>query len=252
MAGPEKSQPTLPVNPQGVAVVSCAVLEDEMKHLCAETGHIVRVELLPQGLHNDPPLLRLQLQMAIDKVEGDAQIQTIVLGYGLCSRGIEGVRTRRCRLVIPRAHDCITLLLGDKERYRKYVAENPGTYWYSPGWNRHHVPPGKERYELLRQKYVEKYGEDNADYLMEAEQNWFKTYNRATYVELGVGPIKKDLEYTRQCADWLKWEFDHQRGDIGLMKTLLSGPWDDERFLMLEPGQTARMVADERVVEKVE
>jgi len=36
--------------------------------------------------------------------------------------------------VVPRAHDCITLLLGSKERYAKLFGERPGTYWYSAGW----------------------------------------------------------------------------------------------------------------------
>jgi hypothetical protein len=31
---------------------------------------------------------------------------------------------------------------------------------------------------------------------------------------------------------------------------LLSGPWDNERFLVLEPGETFRMTADARVIEK--
>jgi hypothetical protein len=232
-----------------IAVITCAVLEDEIRALAASIPQVIRIDLLPQGLHNDPPELRNKLQEAVELVEQDARVDAIVLGYGLCSRGIEGVRTQRCKFVVARAHDCITLLLGCKDRYAKYVAENPGTYWYSPGWNRHHIPPGKERYEKLRAQYVEKYGEDNADFLMESEQHWFKTYNRATYVDLNVGPIEKDVEYTKQCANWLNWSFDHQRGDQGLLRDLLSGNWDDERFLVLQPNQTATMTADHRIIQ---
>ena len=53
---------------------------------------------------------------------------------------------------------------GDKERYAEYVKQCPGTYWYSPGWNKCHIPPGKDRYDKLYQQYVEKYGEDDAQY----------------------------------------------------------------------------------------
>jgi hypothetical protein len=233
-----------------LAVVTCAVLEDEVTHYVKAFPQVIHVELLPQGLHNEPDLLRVKLQTAIDKVEAEVAPDAIVLGYGLCSRGTEGVRTQNCRLVMARAHDCVTLLLGDKERYADYVRQNPGTYWYSPGWNRHHIPPGKERYEKLYRAYVEKYGEDNAEFLMESEQHWFKTYDRATYVDLGgVGVTQKDLDYTRGCADWLKWSFDHQHGDPGLLMALLAGQWDEQRFIVLEPGQVFRMTADERVVE---
>lgn len=235
--------------PPRIAVVTCAVLELEINHFAREVPHLIHVEMMEQGLHNEPNRLRTELQLAIDRVEQQTNAEAIVLGYGLCSRGTEGVFTRRAKLVMPRAHDCITVLLGSKERYAQYVRENPGTYWYSPGWNKYHTPPGKERYEKLLKKYVEKYGQDDAEFLMEQEQHWFKTYDRATYVDLTIGATEQDLQYTRDCADWLKWKFDHQRGDPALLRALLSGRWDEERFIVLEPGQTFRMTADERVVE---
>lgn len=237
--------------PPRIAVITCAVLETEIEHLAAGMPHIVGVFKLPQGLHNDPPKLRRDLQAMIDDVERTTEAEAIVLGYGLCSRGTEGVSARRCRLVLARAHDCITLLLGCRKRYFDYVSRHPGTYWYSPGWNRHHIPPGEERFLLLRAQYVEKYGEDNAEFLMETEQNWFQTYDRATYVDLGVGATELDIEYTKACANWLKWDFDRQHGEAELLSDLLAGRWDDERFLVLEPGQTLRMTADESVIEAV-
>lgn len=231
------------------AVVTCAVLEQEVDHFRQGMDHIVHVEILPQGLHNEPERLRRDLQEAILRVEEKVEPEAIVLGYGLCSRGTEGVLTKRALLVIARAHDCITHLLGCKSRYAEYVGRNPGTYWYSPGWNKHHVPPGERRYLLLLRQYTEQYGEDNAEYLMESEQQWFSTYDRATYVDLGVGATPEDLQYTRECAEWLNWSFDRQHGDPELLKSLLDCEWDDDRFLVLRPGQVFRMTADERVVE---
>jgi hypothetical protein len=235
--------------PPRLAVILCNVLELEIEAQAEGMAHIVHIEKLEQGLHNDPPKLRQGLQGAIDRAEAGTDAEAIALGYGLCSRGVEGIVARRCLLVLPRAHDCITLLLGCRERYAAYVARHPGTYWYSPGWNRRHVPPGPERYRLLREGYAAQFGEENADYLMEQEQAWFEHYDRAAYVDQGVGPIEPDLEFTRECAAWLGWSFDHQKGDPGLIRTLLAGEWDEERFLVLSPGQTPRMTADGRVVE---
>jgi hypothetical protein len=233
------------------AIITCAVLDDEMEHFAKSLPHVIHIEHLQQGLHNEPDKLRIELQAAVNRVEANPSVEVIVLGYGLCSRGSEGVTTKRCRMVIARAHDCITLLLGSKERYAEYVAKNPGTYWYSPGWNKHTPMPGKDRYELHRREYVEKYGEDNADFLMESEQHWFKTYDTAAFVHLGVGDVQKEADYTRCCANWLGWKCDLQHGDPALLKALLAGPWDSERFLVLEPGQTFRMTADERVIEAI-
>lgn len=231
-----------------IAVITCDVLTDEVRHFCRELSQVQTIEVIEQGLHNTPDLLRERLQEAVDKTEENPAIDHIVLVYGLCSRGIEGVSARRCRMVITRAHDCITLLLGSKERYADYIKEHPGTYWYSAGWNRCHVPPGKERVETLRRSYAEQYGEENADYLMEMEQDWLKAYNQATFVDLGVNATPADRVYTRQCADWLGWSFDEQQGDPQLLRDLLSGQWDSGRFLVLEPGEAARFTVDDAIL----
>jgi hypothetical protein len=233
------------------AIITCAVIEDEVRHFLRGLDHIARIDVLAQGLHNDPPKLRRELQAAVTKAEADPNVQAIVLGYGLCSRGIEDVVTQRVPMIIARAHDCITILLGSRKAYADYVARNPGTYWYSPGWNKHHLAPGQERYETLRAQYIAKYGEDDAEYLMEQEQSWFKAYDRATYVDLGVTPTDEDIAYTRECARWLKWNYDRVEGNPALLKALLSGQWNDEDFLILQPGETFRMTADERIIEAV-
>jgi hypothetical protein len=227
-------------------------LRDEIEHFAKRLPHVLEVRLLKQGLHNDPPQLRQQLQQTVNDVEANVPgAQAIALGYGLCSRGVEGVSTQRCRLVMARAHDCITLLLGDKDRYAEYAKEHPGTYWYSPGWNRCHTPPGPTRYNNLLKIYREKFGDEDAEFLMETEQAWFKTYDRAAYVDVGVAALEADVQFTRECADWLGWKFDQQKGSSKLIEDLLGGFWDNERFLVLEPGQTAQMTADGQVVRPI-
>ena len=54
---------------------------------------------------------------------------------------------------------------------------------------------------------------------------------------------------TQSCAQWLDWSYDHQVGDPSLLSELLSGPWRDEDFLVLDPGQSIRMTADDRIIE---
>ncbi len=233
-----------------IAVVYCAVLEDEIESFANGLAHVARLEKLPQGLHNEPDKLRSKLQSLVSDIEDTSpEVDTIVIGYGLCSRGTEGVTGKRCRIVIPRAHDCITLLLGSKERYSEYVKLHPGTYWYSPGWNRHHTAPGRLRYDTLLAEYSERFGKEDAEFLMEEEQHWFSTYDRATFVDLKVIPTQADQEFTKECANWLGWNYDIQTGDPALLKSLLACDWDDEKFLVLEPGQTLKMTADERVIE---
>src|SRR6266545_8337375 len=99
------NDPTNPANCKAIACITCAVLELEVEHFLKGQTHVVHLEKLPQGLHNEPDRLRSELQLAVARIEQMQEVQAIVLVYGLCSRGVEGVTTKRCRLVIPRAHD---------------------------------------------------------------------------------------------------------------------------------------------------
>jgi hypothetical protein len=233
-------------------LIYCAVLEDEFRRVLSAQGAVVPVTQMPQGLHDDPPKLRLELQKAVSQMEDDHRPEHILLGYGLCSRGIEGVVCRESRLVVPRAHDCITLLLGSRKRYSEQIQLQPATYWHSVGWNRHHLPPGPERVKKLLDSYTELYGEDNAEFLMEAEQHWIKSYSRSVFVDTGVGPVEEEAKKTEEAAQWLGWSYDRQEGSLKLLEMMVAGDFDPAEFLILEPGQSVRMTADEGVIQAVD
>lgn len=234
--------------PPNLAVIACAVLEDEVRDLAATRPHVRAVEVLPQGLHNEPARLRGELQAAVARAEARDDVDAIALVYGLCSRGVEDLAHPRLPLAIARAHDCVTLFLGDKERYADYLRRHPGTYWYTPGWIRSATPPGPDRTARLRAEYEAKYDAEDVAYLLEMEQHWISHYSRAAYVGLGVGETERDVAYTRACADCLGWSFERLEGDPALLAALLDGAWDEGRFLVVPPRHVIRLTADERII----
>lgn len=217
--------------------ICCKVMQREAYFCAARSKNQIDVLLMPQGLHDTPDELRRQVQTALDNtvdIQG-RPYDASLLGYGLCSNGIVGL-SANIPIVVPRGHDCITLLLGSKEKYQDYFDSHRGVYWYSTGWIEAGKQPSKERYDRLLAEYKDKYGDDNAQYLMEVEQDWIRQYNWATYIDWGLANTEKYREYTRQCAEFLHWNFDELQGNPGLMQRLLDGDWDQSDFLVVQPG----------------
>jgi len=219
-------------------LIVCKVMQREAYFCAARSNNVVDVRLMEQGLHDEPDRLRSEVQKALETTS-DIQgrpFEATLLGYGLCSNGIVGL-SAKIPIVVPRGHDCITLLLGSKEKYKEYFDSHRGVYWYSPGWIESGKQPSKERYETLLEEYKQKYGDDNAQYLMEVEQTWMKEYNWATYVDWGLGDSERFKEYTKICADFLDWDYEELKGDPGLMQRMVDGEWNDGEFLIVKPGQ---------------
>lgn len=237
-------------------VIGCNVLRREIFACAARSPHQVDVVMLPQGLHEQPEKLRQSVQREIDAplvvqprarglndlVAADCPYDAVLLGYALCSNGAAELVARQCPVVIPRAHDCMTLLLGMRKRYQDYFEKHPGTYWYSSGWIETCLMPGKARYDQELAHYTAQYGEDNARYLMEVQAEWYRNYHRAAYIDWGFPNRERDKAFTRRCAMELNWEYDELQGDPGLLQRLVDGNWPADEFLVLQPGEQS--VAD--------
>lgn len=243
-----------------IRAISCEVFARAVYLNAAFSPHVVDVELLDKGLHDFSATLRETLQQRID-VTSAREYQGIVLVYGLCNRSLEGLQARDVPIVVPRAHDCITLYLGSRARYDKEFGETPGTFYYSEEYLERGGTKGRsadgrivalgsttpinESYDRL----VEKYGEDNAAYLLEVLGAWQQHYQRAAYIDLKLGKSEDYLARAKDDAAQRGWRFEMLRGDLDLIHRLVSGQWDGEDFVMIRPGQRIVATFDERIIE---
>ena len=235
--------------------LACEVLARPLYLSAARSPHIVDIALFRRGLHNDPADLRAKLQTRVDEVSADGY-DAIVMGYGLCGQAVAGLTARQIPVVIPRAHDCITLFLGSRERYTREFEDNPGTYWYALDYIERDDGTGGSialgsasdaGLDATYEEYVQKYGKDNADYLMEVMGAWQKHYKRAALIDLGVGDITAVAAQAQAVADRRGWIFEKVAGDMILVRRLIEGDWERD-FLALQPGESVSMTYDFEVI----
>ncbi len=240
-------------------LIACKVLFREISLLAAQCENYIDITWMRQGYHRTPDLLRATVQEQIDRIDaGDdpctcnneiGDFAAILLGYGLCSNGVVGLRSQKYPLVIPRGHDCITFFLGSKERYRAlFDACSGGAYWYTAGWCENVLMPGRQRTTAEYNHYLEKYGEENATYLMETEQKWYQEYKAAIYIGNPGDGLPDYSQQTREAADFLGWDYVEESADLCLLDDLLQGKWEQERFLIVPPGQTIRPSYDADII----
>ena len=236
--------------------LGCEALARMIYTSAAQSPHIVDVELFRLGLHSHPNNLRQRLQAAIDATPAD-EYDAIVLGYGICGKATIGLTSKNLPMIIPRAHDCITLYLGDRRRYKDQFENEPGTYWYTVDYMER-AKSGESlgatdaslNSEAQYEEYVTKFGKENADYLMEVMGAWQAHYDRAAYIDMGVGDNDTAGARAQSLAEGRHWRFEKLTGDMVLIRRLILGDWNED-FLQLAPGESIGMSYDDSIVECV-
>jgi hypothetical protein len=238
-------------------LIACEILYREICWAVARSTNQVDVQFMPKGLHDiGQKGMNSQLTETLAEVD-ESQYDAVLFGYGLCSNGLVGLQARGTKLVVPRAHDCITLFLGDKQRYLDYFQSRPGAYFKTTGW----IERGDQLTQLSSdstqkkngmdwsyESFVEKYGEDNAQYLWDQLRETTRNYGILTFIEMGIEPNDRFERETREKASKLGWQYEKLEGDLSLIQQLVDGPWHDEDFLVLEPGHRVATSFDEGII----
>ncbi|MFO7637591.1 MAG: DUF1638 domain-containing protein [Clostridia bacterium] len=227
-----------------IKLICCEVLKREAVHCMERSNMVFDVEYTKKSSHRDPAKLQKEIQDIIDRTrDADA----VILGFGLCGNTLNGMKAGSIPLVIPKAHDCCTLYLGSRDRYQELFSGNESMPWGSTGYSG--IEYEHDDFLGLSKEYedfVVKYGEENARFIWDvlhpksrSSEALFivipETYSEEVHLDFVEKAGKEELS-TRTVP-----------GDLGLIRKLLEGLWDDD-FLVVPPGEAVQAQVDSRDV----
>ncbi len=214
-----------------ILVIACEVLKNELEAVRVPG---VRFEFLEQGLHRTPAKMPSAIQEAINQADGKADY--VVLGYGLCGSGIVGVKAGQQPLVVPKAHDCVSLFLGSIAAHLKEHEKAPGTYYLTKGW----LEQAKSPLGIL-EEYTERYGRETAEWVISEE---YKNYTRIVLVTTGTYDPAVYREQAQANAAYLGVAYEEIEGSLAFFEKMVKGQWDKNDFFILSPGEeiTQKMI----------
>ncbi len=211
-------------------IIACASIQPELELLYEDNGNAWLV-FMDQNLHRFPEKMTGVLQAEIDKHTETAKM--IVLGYGLCSNGVVGLLAPGCGLYVPRAHDCINILIGSTKDYDTVLKKRPGTYYLTKSW----IDNKKDPLGLLKNEYTERVGREDAEWAINQE---LKNYTHICYIETNINETEKYKEIAQKNAEYFNKEFIVMNSSKSMVQKILFGPYDEENFIYIEPGQEVR------------
>lgn len=234
-------------------VIACEVLMREICYCTALSPHTIDLEFTKKDSHDQVELLHSEVQAKIDATP-EGEYDAILLGYGLCGNGTVGIKAHHTPLVIPRAHDCCTLLLGSRRKFEELFSNNPSQPFSSLGYMergdsyvRNSTLGRTLGLDRTYEDYAAQYGEENAKFIMETLHPAFRMENHGgdvVYIEIPETAQRGASQRFREKAEADGKTFIEVPGQIGLICNLLSGNWNNEDYLQILPGQIIEGVYD--------
>jgi len=214
-----------------IVVIACQVFQDLLSRLFPADLN-GSINFMDYGLHKTPNKLARALQESIDRIEVPS---LVVLGYGLCGNGLNGIQAGKHTLLVPRADDCIAMLLGPYAAYRKEFDSVPGTYYLSKGWLESGSNPLSEYRE-----YEKRLGAEKAMWVMDQQ---YQHYKRLVFLAHSQEDLEtyrpKAQEVASFCQRW-GMRYEELTGSDLFIRQLVEITYSPEKanddFVLIQPG----------------
>jgi hypothetical protein len=224
-----KSSSQAPLDlPADTRILACRVFQPELTMMGLSEPRVI---YLDQGLHSRPKVLRDNVAQSIENIEQDAEVEQIILVYGYCGGGLEGIATQRASLVLPLMHDCIPLLKGAP--LQEPEGRMQQSFYLSAGWVEYGSTPLTEYH-----KYAEKLGEENS---MWVAKEMLKGYTSVTLLEHPAITKQEHRDYSAEMAGLFDLESRQAPCDLTWLERLLRTQLGDD-VVVIPPGQPISLI----------
>lgn len=204
-------------------IISCQTLKNELLAAMEKTGCKYDVVWIEARLHNLKDKLKKAVQDILDEADS---YERILFATGFCGNSISGLENRQAVLIIPKVDDCISLLLGGCRNRTPWM----NSYFLTEGWIE-----GQNNIWNEYQYALGKYGPKRADRIFHM---LFANYSRIALLDTGCYHLAPSLKEARRIADTFSLDCEIVPAGTEYIEKLLTGLWDEERFLTVSPGQT--------------
>jgi len=238
------------------AIVVCEMIEEETSlalERALPKGQRPPLIWIESALHERPASLKLRLAELVHRLDegaragvsvevpgvrpGDGPAEDrleavevgpsgdIVLGFGYCGGGLEGLVSQERRLILLRAHDCVDVLLRECRDAKSYYLTN--------GWFCHSSSLSGNLDDWPRL-----YGQE------EMKRLWalmFAGYDHLSLIDTGAFAVDECLPHSMARAEM--WGLRHRivPGSVGALERLFAGTGGDDEMIVLDPGQPMRI-----------
>lgn len=207
-------------------IISCQTIENELRQAMADCHCDYPVRYVESGLHDVPQKLHDAMQQLLDECQ-DYDRSLVAMGF--CGNALADLQTGRLELIIPRADDCITLLLGSAAARAEWN-QKIAAFFMTEGWLK-----GERNIWREYQYAIEKYGEETGRAIYEM---MFHHYQAIALLDTGSYDLTPAITETQFIARELGLEHQVIPASVEFIRRLLSGPWPEEAFVCIPPGQS--------------
>ena len=233
-------------------LISCSIFIREISSILYNNSNSISPVYLDLGAHNEPVKLKKLIQEEIDNTKKD-NFDAILLAYGLCGNSLVGIQSEHYPIIIPKAHDCCTILLGSRDAFNTHFSNNLSASWSCNGYmesNESHFHARDEGkifgLDKTYEELLELYGKENAEYLIK-EVVGETTHGPLFYIDLPETSIQENIAQFLTAAEKTKQDYIMLKGKITLLKRLLQGDWNED-FLIIPPGSHIEPSYNEEVL----